>query len=174
SQRALAQLAEQKPREKILLGRGRARKKLREQARSFGGRAFTLGLREACERLVDVREREPGSARGCRGARAFQRRVADADPTLARVAAEIRHPQRDFRRIESSQAFRERVDFRKAAARPRNALGGGEQFGEQHERLNSKDLFSEIGDRRGSPGNCYTKNIMTVSDYFPSLFPRSS
>jgi len=132
-ERALAQLAEQQPREKILLGRGRSREKLREQARPLGGGTFSLDLREACERFVDLREREPGRAGGRRGERVFQRRVADADLALSRVAAEIRHAQRYFRRIEPSQAVRERVDFRKAAARPRDAPGGGQQFGEQHE-----------------------------------------
>ena len=136
-ERALAQLAEQKPREKILLGRGRTHEKLREQARPLGGGAFPLGLVEAFERLVDLREREPRRARGRRGERVFHRRIADADPALARVAAEIRRAQSDFGRIEPSQALRERVDFRKAAARPRDALGGGEQFGEQHVQIES-------------------------------------
>ena len=105
-ERALAQLPEQQPRKKILLGRGRAREKPREQARPLGGGAFPLDLREACERRVDLREREPGRARRRRGERVFERRVADADPALASVAAEVRHAQRDFRGIEPSQAFR--------------------------------------------------------------------
>jgi len=68
----LAQLSEQQPPEKVLLGRGRTREKLREQARSLCGGAFSPDLREAREDFVDLRKRELGRARGRGGERVFE------------------------------------------------------------------------------------------------------
>src|SRR6266702_4394548 len=133
-ERALAQLAKQQAREEILLARSRARQELGEHALALGGGTRSLDLREAREGFVHLRERELGRARGRLGERVFQARVADADLALAGVAAQVSDAERDLGDIEPAQAFRERVDFREAAARRGDALGSGEQFGEQHDR----------------------------------------
>ena len=80
-----------------------------------------------------MRERKPGRACGCGGEGFFQPRVADSDTALACIAGEIRHAERDFGGVEPTEALCDRVDLRKTAARPGDALGDGEQFGEQHE-----------------------------------------
>ncbi len=133
-ERALAQLAQEQAREEILFARSRARKQLSEQALALRGRTRSLDLRETRKGFVHLRERELGHACGRRGERVFQARVADADPALAGVAAQVSDAERDLGDIEPAQAFRERVDFREAAARRGDALGSGEQFGEQHDR----------------------------------------
>src|SRR5258708_10291223 len=57
---------------------------------------------------------------------------------MGRVGAEVRHAQRDLGRIKASQALREGVDLDEAAARRGDALGGGEQLGEQHDGCSNR------------------------------------
>ena len=87
-ERALAQLAEQQPDQKILLVGGRAGKQLTQQPRALGAGALAADLDEAIQRRVEIGKRERGCGGRGRAARCAQGRMADADPALARHARE--------------------------------------------------------------------------------------
>ena len=129
-ERALAQLADEQADEEVLLGGGGAIEEGAQGGAARRGRALAGGGRDGGERGVGLAQRQPRLGRG-RAAQRRQRRPADADPALPRLAGEPGDGDLDLVGRGAAQHFGDRVALGEPARGRGGASGGVDEGGEE-------------------------------------------
>ena len=121
-ERALAQLAHEKPREERLLPWRRACEERPQETAAARRRARALRRGDLGERGIHLLQRQRGGGGVSRGAGILQQRVADADPPLRDRAGEKMHRGLYLVRVECAQVGGKRLHLAEARG------GGGNAF----------------------------------------------
>jgi hypothetical protein len=127
-ERALAQLADEQPREKVLLGVRRGGEERDEQLAPRGDGASALHHGEAIQRRVDGEELERGLRGGRYGTQFLEDAIAHADAALAQASRQIVHPNPDLFRRQAREQRSELLDLGGAAAGRGDRLRGADQL----------------------------------------------
>jgi hypothetical protein len=127
---ALTQLADEQTDQEILLGGGRASEERTQRRRSRRRRPLAGADRDGSERGVGLAERELGLRRRCAAQRS-ERRPADADPALARLAGKPGDGDLDLVGRRAAQDLGDRVALGDPARGLGGTTGGGDEVGEE-------------------------------------------
>jgi hypothetical protein len=138
-ERALPQLAEQEADQKVLLVARGAAHELAHELRARRGRAGARRRRDGIERRVHVAHVERRRAGGRHVAERLQLRVADANPPLSRVAAQIRDDDRELIGRDALQQIGEVRDLLEAAGRRRHRRGHVNEIRKTHSGDRTRD-----------------------------------
>ena len=131
-ERALAQLADEQPREEALLALGRVTKQRLEDLAPAIRAALARDARESLEPCARRADRERRVRRGRNAAQVVDRRGTEPEPPARQRAREPRDRGLALVGAERAQARDEQLDLREPAARRGNAVRGLDERGELH------------------------------------------